>query len=888
MGKTGVSASGAGNDTLLMDFGIFNQRRTSMLSAVEKLKFDMRPAEMENKVCGTETMMELMSMWEKVAKTSDNFREFYTGCVDKSLVETADSIYDANEQVANSLNRFGNTNNSFNGAKGTPYTYVDLLANQKPGAVFGIKGIDMQQSGKMDPGFLAAIHGANLQSGTAHLTKVDYLRKDFRNRYNVDSATMARVEQMIAECQSGDTTCLDKLNRYQNLSSADWKNLSDAEYQDFTDLVILNAYAGYVLEHGKGKVDNFDTYKTISEKTVSKMYVNTVDNTQSITVDASLIRAMKSAYNSIGASDTLSYNILSKVEADRTTYLMANSDYPNQNVSSEVVVTIGCDPSGYTSVLVQDACVRDGITAQHNKHFLATSKDYAAEYMQKVRATVKNHNNHGLSDDEMIGMFQSVESINDLRMMENIAKSDNTFKINGKNAFAIDYWEANSEDEIYGYHVKGISDNFSVTLSQMGSIMLCKGELENYTNFVDAAIEASVNGEHDLLFDIASGAGVYADVCSLKVLEDEQGGDNDAELKKTLNAANANYGAFSQLCAGFEYRTSTLGRAIFSNIEVKDLKYDENTGKLSLNADCDKKDKKWFITTSVDNDYNVAVDTKIVKGEEAIDLRELATQVELTKKLEQKKEDIVLDCIVDLTGNVNPLLKDGLTVAKDLAKDSSALKDSTTLIKDGLKGTYDCKAFDKLSSGSMTVLSALSKYEAAVKEYNADMKYSADTQRLETFYSYNMGSDSVGLYDYDTIRKVQDWSDNGISEIVGESSDKTNDEIYNSLREGNDYKKAVVKIIAEDICHDNKSFGYLAKDAGEEDKAKAYRAIEEKSDYTKAQIDNAIRIVVYGEKAAKEDDVYQCVTDIPDDLLRPCIRAISSEDGADVKIWGEI
>lgn len=141
MGKTDVSASGAGNDTLLMDFGIFNQRRTSMLSAVEKLKFDMRPAEMENKVCGTETMMELMSMWEKVAKTSDNFREFYTGCVDKSLVETADSIYAANEQVANSLNRFGNTNNSFNGAKGTPYTYVDTLARQKAGVISAIQGV---------------------------------------------------------------------------------------------------------------------------------------------------------------------------------------------------------------------------------------------------------------------------------------------------------------------------------------------------------------------------------------------------------------------------------------------------------------------------------------------------------------------------------------------------------------------------------------------------------------------------------------------------------------------------------------------------------------------------------------------------------------------------
>ena len=178
MSKTNLntSISSAANDTLLMDFNIFNQRRTSMLSAVDKLVFDTRPSQMEGKVCGTETIMELMSQWDKVAKTSMNFREFYMGCVDHSLVETADSIYATNEQVANSLNRFGNTNNSFNGAQGTNYSYVNNLANQNPGAVFGIKGLNMQQTGNLDPGFLAALHAANLQSGTAHLMKIDYLQ----------------------------------------------------------------------------------------------------------------------------------------------------------------------------------------------------------------------------------------------------------------------------------------------------------------------------------------------------------------------------------------------------------------------------------------------------------------------------------------------------------------------------------------------------------------------------------------------------------------------------------------------------------------------------------------------------------------------------------------
>ena len=37
--------------------------------------------------------------------------------------------------------------------------------------------------------------------------------------------------------------------------------------------------------------------------------------------------------------------------------------------------------------------------------------------------------------------------------------------------------------------------------------------------------------------------------------------------------------------------------------------------------------------------------------------------------------------------------------------------------------------------------------------------------------------------------------------------------------------------------------------------------------------------------ALSKNDTY--VTDIPDDLLRPCIRAIASEEGANIEIRGE-
>ena len=132
---------GARSDTLLMDFDIYNQRRIGMLSAVEKLEFDTRPAQMEGKVCGTEAIMELMSQWNRVAKTSMNFRDFYMGCVDPSLRETADSINTTNDQVANALNIFGNPTSAIKNIQGKDTLY-EMLAQQKNGDVDTVTGLE--------------------------------------------------------------------------------------------------------------------------------------------------------------------------------------------------------------------------------------------------------------------------------------------------------------------------------------------------------------------------------------------------------------------------------------------------------------------------------------------------------------------------------------------------------------------------------------------------------------------------------------------------------------------------------------------------------------------------------------------------------------------------
>ena len=164
--------------------------------------------------------------------------------------------------------------------------------------------------------------------------------------------------------------------------------------------------------------------------------------------------------------------------------------------------------------------------------------------------------------------------------------------------------------------------------------------------------------------------------------------------------------------------------------------------------------------------------------------------------------------------------------------------------------------------------------------YEKAKKDCEDNKKLQTFYSYNTGSHTVGLYDYECIRKVQNWNENGISEVVG-ASGKSNDDIYNSLVDKDGYRKDVVRIIGEELCNDEHEFDYLEKGA-DGDNDEAYITIEMSTGYSQDNIDNAMRIAIYGYSI---DGEYHTVTDVPCDLMNACLKAISDKDGADINVY---
>ncbi len=700
---------------------------------------------------------------------------------------------------------------------------------------------------------------------------------DSARSVKLDEETKTKVDAWVAGFNSNDPTIINKLKSFQNLTDEQWANLSDEQYKDFAALTALFIYSGNMLEQSGTDKKTYDKYANINEQITSNLYkVDPAGDNKlyaNASLDYALVSNMKASMESLGASDSLAYNVLSKLENDGNTYRVNNPDSHNRNVD----VSYYRDESGFTVVNVKDSYFLGTDYAEHSKQFFASGKENAASYLRDKRAGAANYDNHGLTDDELIGMFQTVENPNDLKIMTNIALSDSDFNIKGKdNAFDIDYFEDYSDPSDFA---RGISDNFSVSLAQMGATLLNNPDTTDYKKYLKATLESSINGNaHNILLDIASGAGVYADTCSLAVMNDQKGGDNDEALRHALNAANSNYGVFSGLYTNYGNDAS------YHNIEIGQLSYDPNTGDINLNTIRDKEERA-FLSVKTTEKEQVEIRSSIKDGHDATGEKAKAMEKKLQEELDRKKKNIAVDCLIDLTGLVNPLLKDGIYMARELSDADKALKNSTNLVKDALKERYG-KSHKYVCTGASigaTAVGGLVKYQEALDKFEKDKNEWIDVEKLQSFYSYNTGSGAVGIYNYDAIRLLQEWDKNGISEIIKDSG-MTNDQVFNSIHTGNDYSNAVVKKIGEDLCP-TENFGYLgpgANSSNGQNVDSAYQTIAEKTGYTDKDIDCALKLLIYG---SSESGSYSEIRDIPFDLMNSCLDAISEKDGANVDVY---
>ncbi len=828
--------------TLYLDNSTYKARQNQLHQTASQLNFSKAPFEMENEVCGTEGMFLLADYWHGVSDSSDYLQSFLTTDVKKINNDVQNSINQTDSKIAGSFST-NERDYIIPAAKAMvaytpPYVTVTTI-NNNPGTVFSLEE------------YLAA----------------------FLSVYDVDQETMALAEEWIEAYKAGDPVIIQKMKKYQNLSAQQWDNLSEQELKEFTALTVVYTWSNYVVEQGGESVENYDTYKEICEKMTANLYsfkpITEGYDYVEATPDSALIFAMKTAMESMGMSDSLAFNVATKVENDGNSYIVYDSQYqPNPK---DVNVAYSFDESGFVSVNIEDSYVTD--YPLHTNQFLATSRDHAANYMNSQREANPGWDSHGMSDDELVGMYQSVMNPNDLQAMTNIAISDKDFMVNGKYAFDIDYWEDDTS-HTWNYD-RGISDTFSVALGEMGSNMLYRQDTGNYESYINAALQSSINGSrHNIMLDIATGAGVYADTCSMAVINDEAdplGGGNDYPLHMQLNAANANFGVFSQMYEKFDDDTK------YTNIDIGHITYSNQTGDINFNITADTDKTNFFFWHDREEGKTITIDSTIESGKEAIDDYVEGKQAQLKKELQRKQEDLVVDTVIDLTGCINPYLKDGIYFVKDSMAEKDVTMDSVNLVKDGIKvACSESKNFNRGIGGAVTIFGAISKYNNMLATYEADKENYNRIEKLELFYNYNTASGTVGLYDYDTIRKIQDWNQNGIVEILGEDCGKTNEQIYQSMYTASgELKNPVLEKIATDLC--DQSFDDLNNNPTAEDIATAYGTIEEESGYTKDEINNAIDVLVNG---YSENGEYHVVTDIPFELQHACLDSLQEGDSS--------
>lgn len=106
MGKNNASASGfniSDKTTLYLDNAVYNQKQNLLLQSAKNLLFDKAVFDMENAVCGTESMLLLTDYWHRVVESSDLFRKFLCEDVDMICTKIQDSINETDRMISESF-----------------------------------------------------------------------------------------------------------------------------------------------------------------------------------------------------------------------------------------------------------------------------------------------------------------------------------------------------------------------------------------------------------------------------------------------------------------------------------------------------------------------------------------------------------------------------------------------------------------------------------------------------------------------------------------------------------------------------------------------------------------------------------------------------------------
>ena len=172
-------------------------------------------------------------------------------------------------------------------------------------------------------------------------------------------------------------------------------------------------------------------------------------------------------------------------------------------------------------------------------------------------------------------------------------------------------------------------------------------------------------------------------------------------------------------------------------------------------------------------------------------------------------------------------------------------------------------------------------YRELNEEYEKAYGKTIDLQKISMGYSYNSGTGTVGLYNYEMIRLYRRWNDQGISSIY-KSVD--NNRVYNEIISKGEINKDALVTITKTLLNigDNE----LKNPNGSSyTKEQIYGLLNDEG-YTDEEINAAMEYLIKGKNG--EQTIYDSIYDIPFEIKYACVTAINKNSGLDDTIFYEL
>ncbi|MBE5910374.1 hypothetical protein [Pseudobutyrivibrio sp.] len=463
----------------------------------------------------------------------------------------------------------------------------------------------------------------------------------------------------------------------------------------------------------------------------------------------------------------------------------------------------------------------------------------------------------------LITLYCQATSSADVDFLDGLFKSDGKYE----EVFDVDPSKLSSNVQlIAGNHLIALADD-----------KYKSSGYEEYFTFINAALNSTQYGgwgNEEYIEFLAVGSSMAADAYVTSAWEvDLNDADAVSKLERKLDIANHNELVLFTICGycdslgcfddGTEIKvtgtSADYGDFDFTNDDVIYLSYDSikvtQTGHSGM--------------INYGGDYTPTIETNTVKidlkadrqgsaGANAICSTEIGN---LNEKKEKAEQDLLLDSTIGIIGVFCEPAGKGLEITKDILEAAAdgdmagGAVDAAGENAGDLLGDVD-KLANPAGVGS-SLYSAIKDYNEKMEELEEQIEKYGKIQGACTFYSvekYETNDDKEGYYvklnDFDTIKLIRQWDDEGISALyVGD--DHVDDIVEEYLKSYNNDKDGIV---------DKISGGLAGK-------------------YSNYDIKKACNTILYGANCESRT-TYESLADIPTDLLAECFEELDGKANA--------